>query len=117
MKKIDAILVALAATIFWGCTSLYPSLVVIDEEHFLVGGFDCSRYEHVDDRDFPSVKVVECYNSDDKFTGKRYSMSDEELQAYLEKRKEERIEILQDSPGAPSRPDPYIVACSQAREC
>ncbi len=117
MQRIDAILIALVASVFLGCTSLYPSLVVIDEEYYVVGGFDCTRYEHVDDRDFPSLKVVECYNSDDKFTGKRHAMGDEELQAYLQNRKAERKAILDDRPGAPGRPDPYTVPCSQSVKC
>ncbi len=118
MTRIDAVLVASTVAIIAGCIAQYPKLVSLDDEYFVVGGFDCARYEHVDDRDFPLVKVVECYNTDDKYTGKRYSMSDEELQVFLNKRSQERRAILEDSPDAPSRPNPYSSgACRPGSGC
>jgi len=57
----------------------------------MTGGSKCESYRYSDD---PSVKNIECYTSDGKFTGKINAMSTSDLQKYAYNKLKEQAEYV-----------------------
>lgn len=119
MKRLDAILVALVASILGGCASSYPHPVVVDGNYYMLGGSDCIKYKRSADPVDRLAKVVDCYTSDEEFTGKRFAMSDEELQSYIRKQNEKvaTLEGVNSEVGAPARPESKSDSCKRGIGC